>query len=265
MASAIFEEGKQYGYNLFDGNISWRITRRTAKTIYIEDNYGTKHRCRIQYLEGKSDERIEFVEFKENDWTYSFSAVNVKEDAQEEPAQAEAPETAENTTEPEAPATTDAKTIQNDLIACARDAAPIPDYAKAFADEWIKAVDMVQAGLDAASHTAYGEQDLTILLNEGEASVALDTATQGIVETLNECIGSKQMKHYGCQKYQNANCDNCGYSCKDDGGEEQWCENWMPCRGGHPSTPNPCECSSSKEYGLFLNECAGCPHIAWED
>jgi hypothetical protein len=84
-------------------------------------------------------------------------------------------------------------TIQNDLIACARDAAPIPDYAKAFADEWIKAVDMVQAGLDAASHTACGEQDLTILLNEGEASVALDTATQGIMETLNECIGGKQM------------------------------------------------------------------------
>lgn len=85
----------------------------------------------------------------------------------------------------------DAKTIEADLLACARDAAPIPNYAKSFPEDWKTAVDMVQAGLDAASLTDFGEQDLTILLNEGEASVMLDLAMEVIMGTMHEGIRSK--------------------------------------------------------------------------
>ena len=73
------------------------------------------------------------------------------------------------------------------------------------------------------------------------------------------------MEHYGCQEYPQAGCWNCGRCCPQEEGEEQWCEEWTPCRGGHPSTPNPCECGSEEEYGLCLNACAGCPHIHWEN
>lgn len=65
-----------------------------------------------------------------------------------------------------------------------------------------------------------------------------------------------------CQKYPAPCCDNCGRCCASDDG---WCPDWMPCRGGHPSTPNPCECSSYEEYDLCLGACAGCPHIHWEE
>jgi hypothetical protein len=71
-----------------------------------------------------------------------------------------------------------------------------------------------------------------------------------------------EQDHYGCKKYPVASCDNCGRCCES---ADKWCPDWMPDRGGHPSTPNPCECSHSYEFDLYLNECAGCPHIKWED
>ena len=70
-------------------------------------------------------------------------------------------------------------------------------------------------------------------------------------------------KHYGCQQYPIPFCDNCGRSCKEDGGDQEWCPEWIPCRGGHPSTPNPCECRFEEEYDLCFGACAGCPEIQW--
>lgn len=66
-----------------------------------------------------------------------------------------------------------------------------------------------------------------------------------------------------CQKWQVHSCENCASSCKDWNDPIE-CQNWKPCRGGHPSTPNPCECSSADEYDLCLGDCAGCEHIHWD-
>ena len=75
------------------------------------------------------------------------------------------------------------------------------------------------------------------------------------------------MTEFFCQRYPTQGCDTCASQCygwqSADGDPNAPCEQWTPCRGGHPSTPNPCECSSSEEYGLCLGECAGCQHIHW--
>src|SRR5574344_517303 len=72
------------------------------------------------------------------------------------------------------------------------------------------------------------------------------------------------MQEFVCQEYPVHNCNNCAFGCKD---EDEYastpCEGWKPCRGGHPSTPNPCECSCSQEYALWFGACGGCKHITW--
>lgn len=67
-----------------------------------------------------------------------------------------------------------------------------------------------------------------------------------------------------CQRYTFRSCDNCGFQCYDESATEA-CSSWIPSRGGHPSTPNPCECRYSYEFDLCLNECEGCKNICWED
>lgn len=73
----------------------------------------------------------------------------------------------------------------------------------------------------------------------------------------------------GCQRYPVKCCSNCSSCCKEDNDRYSngicFCTHWSADRGGHPSTPNPCECSHSYEFDLCLNECAGCPHIIWAD
>ena len=73
-------------------------------------------------------------------------------------------------------------------------------------------------------------------------------------------LPAQEEPRYGCQEYPVASCANCGRCCASG---DNWCPDWTPCRGGHPSTPNPCECSSQGEYDLYLGACAGCPHIQW--
>ena len=60
-----------------------------------------------------------------------------------------------------------------------------------------------------------------------------------------------------CQRFQNnQTCYTCSQCCGDD--SDNVCEHWTPCRGGHPSTPNPCELTNLEDYPLCLNECSGC-------
>ena len=66
-----------------------------------------------------------------------------------------------------------------------------------------------------------------------------------------------------CKKYPVQSCDNCGSTCYNTYDPDAECDCWIPDRGGHPSTPNPCECSSYQEYNLCLGECEGCKFIEW--
>lgn len=52
------------------------------------------------------------------------------------------------------------------------------------------------------------------------------------------------------------NCTNCSKCCSNEDSEP--CEQWTPCRGGHTSTPNPCELQNLADYDLFLGICKYC-------
>lgn len=61
-----------------------------------------------------------------------------------------------------------------------------------------------------------------------------------------------------CQRFEKT-CGTCGYCCPSD--DYVACDNWIPCRGGHPSTPNVCEGYYSKydDYPLVVDEvCRKC-------
>lgn len=64
-----------------------------------------------------------------------------------------------------------------------------------------------------------------------------------------------------CQRYVHRDCGNCAFSCVNE--DYEACDNWVPCRGGHPTTPNPCE--SYKYFDLWFGDCEGCPHINYDN
>ena len=63
-----------------------------------------------------------------------------------------------------------------------------------------------------------------------------------------------------CALFPEKSCDNCAKCCENENREA--CEEWVPCRGAHPSTPNPCEGKAEAEaFDLCLpTECQHCPH-----
>lgn len=71
------------------------------------------------------------------------------------------------------------------------------------------------------------------------------------------------IEQWQCRLYPRRGCHTCLWECHEsDKAATRWgdsCPNWQPCRGGHPSTENPCE------NGYFSNDlcwehCADCPH-----
>ena len=64
---------------------------------------------------------------------------------------------------------------------------------------------------------------------------------------------------YGCPLYPHKGCSNCGRTCENwDGDWGQSCMDWIPTRGGHPSTPNPCENRGTFDL-CWPEECLRCP------
>lgn len=74
-----FEVGQTYRIENISWTIYYRVTRRTAKSIFFEDDYGTwRHRASVQVLQAAtSDYSTEFVEFNEHGYGLSMSANNV--------------------------------------------------------------------------------------------------------------------------------------------------------------------------------------------
>lgn len=66
------------------------------------------------------------------------------------------------------------------------------------------------------------------------------------------------IKDVSCFKSIYKNCSMCARCCTNEDGEP--CENWTPCRGGHPNTANPCELQSLADYNLCLGLCKYCEH-----
>ncbi len=64
-----------------------------------------------------------------------------------------------------------------------------------------------------------------------------------------------------CKRYPDPTCWDCGRTCKDDGGVP--CRDWIPDRGAHPSTANPCELGFY-DPDLCWADCMGCPNAPEE-
>lgn len=65
------------------------------------------------------------------------------------------------------------------------------------------------------------------------------------------------MSKQSCLLYPMQGCDTCGNSCYNEQDPHAPCEGWIPCRGGHPSTPNPCEGHNDL---CWPSKCMACPH-----
>ena len=62
---------------------------------------------------------------------------------------------------------------------------------------------------------------------------------------------------FQCALYPFKGCDTCGFSCYNEKKPHAPCESWKPCRGAHPSTPNPCEGHNDL---CWPEACQKCPH-----
>lgn len=61
---------------------------------------------------------------------------------------------------------------------------------------------------------------------------------------------------FKCLLYPHPYCGNCAFSCNNENGDP--CPDWTPCRGAHPSTPNPCEFGGDLNT-LCFGICNSCP------
>ena len=74
------------------------------------------------------------------------------------------------------------------------------------------------------------------------------------------------MGKFNCLEYPKPSCVNCGLTCEDEKDPANYvCDYWEPCRGAHPSTPNPCEGFYDKweDYPLCAGKCEHCEHTAF--
>lgn len=66
------------------------------------------------------------------------------------------------------------------------------------------------------------------------------------------------MNFMNCALFPHKSCHNCSKCCRNAHGLA--CCDWTPCRGAHPSTPNPCEGEGeAKAFDLCMpKECQNC-------
>ena len=71
-------------------------------------------------------------------------------------------------------------------------------------------------------------------------------------------------RQFYCQREKGIQyCGNCGYQCSmdiDDPDYYNGCKSWIPDRGAHPNTPNPCEVGYY-DQALCWGECVDCPNV----